>query len=147
MVPVASRVTLPISLPQMEASVYRKHNENPRFLIQQNFQPSEYGSSRLPKVQIGINSLPKVQVLQNLYSSVRFRPPSSTSFIVRTLTGTPGDLLSTFNFWCSEKCSDLSGKDIKYVRSNWSLITSALLSFSKIEVRNISYETGGNLTG
>jgi len=54
-------VTLPISLPRLEASLYQEKNETPSFLMLQFCQSSKNGSMSLPKVQIGSNSLPKVQ--------------------------------------------------------------------------------------
>lgn len=57
-----SLVTLPIRLPQLEASVCRKYIKNPSILIFQNCPQNENGSISLPKVQNGSNNLPKVHV-------------------------------------------------------------------------------------
>jgi hypothetical protein len=70
-------VTLPIRLPRLEASVCRSPEISPYSAIPAISAFSTTGSILLPKVQIGRIRLPKVQVLQNLYSPVRFRPPPS----------------------------------------------------------------------
>jgi hypothetical protein len=63
----------------MEATVCRKYNENPRFLMLQNCPPSENGSIRLPKVQIGSICLPKAHI-----SFTSLAPPPAYRWSMQT---------------------------------------------------------------
>ncbi len=60
----AEIVTLPISLPRLEAYTYREHDESPSFLQGVTIEDFLPGSIPLPKVQDGSISLPRVQLKQ-----------------------------------------------------------------------------------